>query len=311
MRVLITDGMEKESVEKIKALGAEVVEKFYSPEELKEVIGDFDVLVVRSATKVRKDLIDVMKDKDSVKLIIRGGVGTDNIDVDYACEQGILVRNTPNASSDTVAEFVIASIFALARNLHKSNVTMRRDEWNKKEYKGIEIAGKTLGIVGFGRIGRCLGKKAEALGMKVCYTDLTGVCPTFPQFDCLDLEELLERSDFVSVHISGANCEVIGKDQFKLMKKGSYIINTARGTVVNSDALLEAIEDGIISGAALDVFPVEPCTDERLLQNPKISLTPHIAGSTDEAQTKIGDEVAEIIKEFAEKEFVNGDYKTV
>ncbi len=301
VRVLITDGMEKESVQKLKDLGASVTEQFFEPEALMEQVKNYDVLVVRSATKVRADLIDRMVGDEGVKLIIRGGVGVDNIDVVYATEKGIEVCNTPNASSNTVAEYVIAQILSLARHLHEANVTMHQGQWNKKAYQGIEVAGKTLGIIGFGRIGKALAAKASALGMKICYYDLMDVDSGNSSYQKMDFEELLKNSDFISIHISGDEGTLIGEDEFNKMKKGVYIINTARGKVVDADALVKAIDEGIVAGAALDVFEKEPLADANLMESQSISLTPHIGGSTREAQAQIGDEVVEIIREFMER----------
>lgn len=299
-RVLVTDGMETSGVQSLKEKGFEVVEQFYEPEALMEQIKNFDVLVVRSATKVRKPIIDAACETGKLKLVIRGGVGVDNIDVAYAMEKGIKVTNTPKASSASVAELTIAHMFAIARFVHTANVTMREGKWEKKKYEGIELCGKTLGLVGFGRIAREVAKRAEALGMKVLYTDILGKAEGFPQYSFVTLSEILKESDFVSVHVpldkeKGA---VISKGEIAQMKDGSYLINCARGGVVDEEALLEALNNGKLAGAALDVFEGEPKPKEALLNNPKISFTPHIGASTMEAQTRIGEEIVSIIEDF-------------
>ena len=172
MRILVTDGMDKSSAEHLRSLGFEIVEEFYEPEILKEKLKDFDGVVIRSATKIRKPIIESALETKRLKLIIRAGVGVDNIDVNYAMEHGIQVMNTPNASSASVAELVIAHMFAISRHIHISNVTMRNGEWNKDQYKGIELSGKTLGIIGFGRIAIEVARIASAIGMKIIYTDI-------------------------------------------------------------------------------------------------------------------------------------------
>ena len=201
IRVLVTDGMEKSAVEELKAKGFEVVEQFYEPEVLGEELKEFDVIVVRSATKVRQPIIDKAAEAGRLKLIIRGGVGVDNIDVAYAMEKGIKVTNTPNASSASVAELALAHMFAVSRFINISNVSMRQGKWDKKKYEGVEIGGKTLGLVGFGRISRELAKKASALGMTVIYTDIIGKAEGCDEYEFCELNEVLRRSDYVSLHI--------------------------------------------------------------------------------------------------------------
>ncbi|WP_312702364.1 D-2-hydroxyacid dehydrogenase [Sedimentibacter sp.] len=298
LRILITDGMEKEAVNKLKTMDTEVVEKFYEKEELMEEVKNFDVMIVRSNTKVKKDVIDAALITGRLKLIIRGGVGLDNIDVVYAETNGIKVRNTPNASSASVAELVIGQMFNLARFIHNSNITMRQGQWNKKAYEGIEIFNKTLGVIGFGRIGKETANKAAALGMNIVYTDVIGEVDN-AKYKYLPMDELLKVSDFVSIHIpySGDNA-VIGKREIGLMKDGAYIINCARGGVVDEEALLEALDNNKLGGAAIDVFVEEPAKNSPLVRHDRVSCTPHIGASTQEAQTRIGDEIVEIIFDY-------------
>lgn len=298
IRVLTNDGLEAAAIENLKAAGVEVVNDHIEQDKLGEALKDFDALVVRSATKVTADVLD-KAEGGKLKLVVRAGVGVDNIDIKHAHDKGVTVKNTPNASSDSVAELVLAHMFAIARFLGDSNVTMREGQWNKKKYKGVEIAGKTLGIIGMGRIGRSLAKKATALGMKVIYNDLFGKQDNLP-YEFLELDDLLKKADFISLHVpydkeKGA---VIDKAQFDLMKDGVYLINCARGNVVNEDALLDALNSGKVAGAGVDVFAKEPTTNEALVNHPRVSVTPHIGASTEEAQTRIGEEVASTIKEF-------------
>ncbi|MDD2482160.1 MAG: D-2-hydroxyacid dehydrogenase [Lutispora sp.] len=306
LRILIADGMEKAALEKLKNMKFEVVEKYYEPEELLEQIKNFDVLVVRSATKVRKPVIDAACETGKLKLIIRGGVGVDNIDVDYAKARGIIVRNTPNASSASVAELVIGHMFNLARFIHNSNVTMRQGKWNKKAYEGIEIFGKTLGVIGFGRIGRETAKKAKALGMKVIYTDIAGSIKEFGEYKYCPMDELLAVADFISLHVPyNGERAVIGREEIKRMKDGAYIINCARGGVVDEEALIEALDSNKLSGAAMDVFVEEPAKNSPLCNHDKVSCTPHIGASTMEAQERIGEEIVDIILDFYEESELN------
>lgn len=303
VRVLVADGMEKSAVEALKSAGFEMVEKHYEPDELGTQLQQFDAVVVRSATKVRQPIIDKAMETGRLKLVIRGGVGVDNIDVAYAKEKGITVRNTPKASSASVAELTIAHMFAVSRFLNISNVTMREGKWEKKKYEGTELSGKTLGLIGFGRIAREVAKRADALGMKVVYTDILGKAEGFDQYEYCELNDLLKKSDYVSVHIpfDKSKGAVIGEEQIAMMKDGAYIINCARGGVVCETALLNALNSGKLAGAGMDVYAVEPATNTELINHPRVSATPHIGAATVEAQTRIGEEIVSILKEFFNK----------
>ncbi len=295
LRILVSDGMEKEAINKLKNTNIDVVEKHFELEELVNEIKNFDILIVRSNTKVKKDVIDAAAVTGRLKLIIRGGVGLDNIDVDYAKANNIEVKNTPNASSASVAELVIGHMFSLARFIHNSNVTLRQGQWNKKAYEGIEIFNKTLGVIGFGRIGRETANKAAALGMNVVYTDVMGEIKDC-KYKFLPMNELLKISDFITLHIPySGDRAVIGREEIGLMKDGSFIINCARGGVVDEDALIEALNNNKLAGAAVDVFIEEPAKNNPLCLHEKVSCTPHIGASTQEAQGRIGDEIVEII----------------
>lgn len=299
MRILVTDGMSRSAIAQLQDNGHQVVEQFYETEALGAALQGFDCVVVRSKTKIRANHIDEAA-KGKLKLIIRAGVGVDNIDVAYAESKGIAVRNTPCASSASVAELALAHMFSLARYIGISNATMRAGQWNKKQYEGTEIGGKTLGLVGMGRIAQELAKRARALGMQVVYTCRTGEKKELPQYRYLPLEELLKISDYVSVHIPmpAEKKPVLGERELALMKPTAFLINTARGGVVAEDALLKALNEGRLAGAALDVFEEEPTGNAELCCHPKVSATPHIGGQTTEAQDRIGDEIVTIIQAF-------------
>ena len=297
-RILITDGMDKKAAAKLKEMGHELVQEYFEPEALKEQVKDFDAIIVRSATKIRQPIIDAALETNKLQLIIRAGVGVDNIDVEYAIERGIKVHNTPMASSISVAELAIGHMFALARYIYISNVSMRKGEWNKKAYSGIELTGKTLGLIGFGRIAKETAKRAYALGMKVIYTNRSGVKEGYDEYTYVSMEELLKQSDFISLHIpfDSEKGAVISDREFEMMKDGVYLVNCARGGVVCEDALLRALDSGKVAAAAIDVFENEPTKNEKLYRHDRVSLTPHIGASTSEAQARIGEEIVEIIK---------------
>lgn len=300
IRVLASDGMEAAAVAALEAKGFEVVQKFFEPEELAEKVKEFDVLVVRSATKVRQPIIDAAVAGGRLKLVIRGGVGVDNIDVKYAEEKGIKVNNTPRASSASVAELALGHMFAMARFIAIANVTMKNGEWNKKKYEGVELGGKTLGLIGMGRISQEIAKRALALGMKVIYTDIFEIKGLPTEYTCMTRDEVLKNADFVSLHIPmpADKKPVITANELALMKPTAFIVNTARGGLICEDALCDALDAGKLAGAALDVFAEEPAKNERVLKHPKISLTPHIGGSTQEAQGRIGEEIVDLITKF-------------
>ncbi|NLN49362.1 MAG: 3-phosphoglycerate dehydrogenase [Clostridiales bacterium] len=313
LRILVTDGIEKTALKRLVNMKFDVVEKHFQKIELIKEIENFDVLVVRSATIVDKDIIDAAYRTKRLKLIIRGGVGVDNIDVDYAKQKGIMVRNTPNASSASVAELVIGHIFTMARFIHCANVSMRKGEWNKNQYKGIEVCGKTLGIIGFGRIGRETAKKAKALGMKVKFYDITGPMVGNKLYKYCKLDEILTTSDFISLHVP-FNCgekAVIGQEEISKMKDGAYLINCARGGVIDENALIEALDTGKLAGAAIDVFEKEPAINPVLLSHERVSLTPHIGASTKEAQERIGDEIVDIVYDFIKGREFDGIAKSI
>jgi D-3-phosphoglycerate dehydrogenase len=313
MKVLANDGISASGKKALEASGHELIETNVAQDQLVDYINKngVDVLLVRSATKVRKDLIDACPD---LKIIGRGGVGMDNIDVDYAREQGRIVVNTPAASSQSVAELVMAHLYGMVRFLYDSNRQMPLDgdkqfKQLKKSYAaGIELKGKTLGVVGFGRIGQNLAKLALGVGMHVIHSDLydtpESLEVTFADGQRLSFktpkvatDELLRKSDFVSLHVPGGN--LIGKEELEMMKDGAGIVNAARGGVINEEALVEALDSGKLKYAALDVFTNEPNPAVKVLMNPHISLSPHIGAATLEAQDRIGTELADLINQHA------------
>ena len=311
IRILTNDGLQQGAVDKLVSMGFEVVNTHYDKGVLGETLKEFDVLVIRSATKVTADILDA-EEGGKLKLIIRAGVGIDNIDVNYATEKGIVVKNTPNASSDSVAELVIGHMFAITRFLGASNYTMRNGQWNKKKYEGIELGGKTLGIIGMGRIGRSLATKATELGMNVVYNDMFGKQDNI-SYDFLEFNELLNKSDFISLHVpyDKNKGSVISAKEIKEMKDGVYLINCARGKVVDEKALLDALNTGKIAGAGIDVFEEEPTKNEELVNHPNVSVTPHIGAATKEAQNRIGEEVVTTIVNYFESEFSPITAKTI
>ncbi|MDK0763945.1 D-2-hydroxyacid dehydrogenase [Clostridium perfringens] len=296
LRILLNDGLDKKAISNLEFLGFDVDTNHYDIEDLKEKIKKVDCIVIRSATKIRRELIDEAIKGGKLKLIIRGGVGVDNIDVQYAEQNGIKVRSTPNASSSSVAEIILAHMFSLARFLNQSNITMKAGLWKKKDYVGVELEGKTLGIIGMVRIGSELAKKCTALGMKIIYFDLMDIKNIDNNYRKVEFDELLRESDFISINISGTK-SIIGSEELKKVKKGVFIINTSRGKALDEEAIITSLNDGTLGGVGLDVFLEEPSKNLELINHPKVSLTPHIGASTKEAQMKIGEEVINIIKE--------------
>ena len=297
MKILICDKTEKEYIEQMRAAGLTVdVRDDITPEELMTVLPAYDGMVVRSRTKVRQPLIDVCP---NLKVIVRGGAGLDTIDHEYARSKGITVLNTPHANSASVAELAIGYMFMLARSLYKATVTMKAEKWEKKAFEGVELGGKTLGLIGYGKIGHITATLALALGMKVLaydpyVTSANGV-------KLVTLDELLTESDYISLHTpkTKETTNLIGAEQFARMKDGVRIINCARGGIIEENALYEALTSGKVAGAALDVFIEEPPTDWKLLKLDNVIASPHIGAATKEAQGRVGAEVAQKLIEFA------------
>lgn len=318
MKVLANDGISQSGADMLKKAGFEVIIKKVAQDQLKDYLNKngISVLLVRSATTVRRDIIDACI---HLKIIGRAGVGMDNIDVDYARDKGVAVINTPSASSSSVAELVFAHLFGGVRRLHDANRNMPLEGDSqfkalKKAYAGgTELRGKTLGIIGFGRIGREVAKIALGVGMKVIasdqnvgeaeitlefYNDQTVKIPIKTE----PVEQLIGHSDFITLHVPSQKKPIIGKAEIEKMKDGVGIINTARGGVIDEEALIEALESGKVSFAALDTFENEPTPAIKLLMNECVSLSPHIGAATNEAQQRIGEELAEQIITILKKE---------
>jgi len=301
MKILVTDGLSSDGAKILTDAGHEVHQKTLAPNELLETIGNYDCIIVRSATKVTKEVIDA---GHNLKIVARGGVGVDNIDVKHAESKRIMVLNTPAASAISVAELAIGHMLAIARFLNVSTSEMRAGKWPKKEYsKGFELYKKTLGILGLGNIGKEVARRALGLGMNVLAYD-----PPFTPMDFFveitTKERLLQNADFITLHLPFKKDQgaVIGRKEFEMMKKGVVIINCARGGVVDEQLLLEYLNNGKVAGAGIDVFTTEPPTETQsaLINHPRVSVSPHIGGSTVEAQGRIGVEIAlKVVKAFS------------
>ena len=308
-KLLANDGIDPIGKEILEKAGFTVDTQTVPQEQLAEALQNYDALTVRSATKVRKELINSCP---NLKLIGRGGVGMDNIDVDYARNKGIAVVNTPAASSLSVAELVFAHLFTGVRFLQDANRAMPSkgatafNDLKKAYAKGIDLRGKTIGIIGFGRIGRETAKIALGLGMDVLAYDFSPIPETLPlvfsggievnlPVKGVTFETLLAESDFISLHVPFTDKPIIGAAEFAQMKNGAALVNCSRGGTVDETALLAALDSGKLTFAGLDVFDNEPTPRQDLLSHPKISLSPHIGASTNEAQERIGTELAQLI----------------
>ena len=300
MKILVTDGISPDGAKILTDAGHEVHQKTLTPTDLLAAIPAYDCIIVRSATKVTKEVINA---GTNLKVIARGGVGVDNIDVIHAESKNIRVLNTPAASAISVAELAIGHMLALSRFLHVSTKEMREGKWPKKEYsKGIELYKKTLGIVGLGNIGKEVARRGLGLGMHVLAFD-----PPFAPMDFFveitTKERVLRESDFLTLHLPFKKDQgpVIGKKEIELMKTGVILINCARGGVIDEQALLEGLNSGKVGGAGLDVFTSEPPSEAQkaLINHPRVSVSPHVGGSTVEAQQRVGAEIAlKVVKAF-------------
>jgi len=296
MKILICDKTEPEAIQCMRQAGIQVdVLDNISAEELPKVLPAYDGMVVRSRTKVRAALIDACP---NLKVIVRGGIGLDAIDTDYARSKGITVMNTPKASSASVAELTIGFMFAMARQIPTTTSSMKAGKWEKKKFEGDEIGGKTLGVIGFGNIGYEVAKRALALGMMVLTYDVYE--PKLDGVKWVTEDELLSLSDYITLHLplTDKTRNLIGAAEFAKMKSGVRLINCARGGIVDEDALYDAVVSGKVAGAALDVFAQEPSEGHRLFSLEQVIGSPHIGAATKEAQSRIGVEVAEKIIEF-------------
>ncbi len=301
IRILVTDGCDAAAMEQLRLDGYEVVEQFYEPDALGEALREFDAVIIRSATKIKAPQIDAARG-GRLKLIIRAGVGMDNIDIPYAEAAGITCRNTPRASSNAVSELALALLFSCARNISIAGHTMRQEKWEKKAYsKGFELRGSTAGIIGYGRIGRLTGEKCQALGMNV----LSTVHRNKPEgCECetmhfVSMEELLSQSDVVILCAPSGEKPIIDQNAITKMKDGAVVINVSRGSNVDEAALLEALESGKLRAAGLDVWMDEKHPNWALASHPAVSCTPHIGAGTKEAQKRIGAELVDIVEHFS------------
>jgi D-3-phosphoglycerate dehydrogenase len=297
MKVLICDKTEKEYIEQMRAAGLTVdVRDDITPEELPNVLPAYDGMVVRSRTKVRQPLLEVCP---NLKVIVRGGAGLDTIDVDFAKSKGITVMNTPLANSASVAELAIGYMLMMARSLYRATASVKAEKWDKKSFDGDEIGGKTLGLIGVGNIGQEVAIRATVMGMTVIGYD--PYVKEIARIKLVTLDELLAQADYISLHLpkTKESAGMIGAEQFGKMKKGVRIVNCARGGIVDENALYEALTNGTVAGAALDVFAEEPPTDWKLLKLDNVIGSPHIGAATKEAQARVGAEVADKLIAFS------------
>jgi len=295
MKVLVSDPIAKEGLEILKKAGLEVVEKTgLSPEELAKVIPGFDGIIVRSATKVTKEVIDA---SDQLKVIGRAGIGLDNIDQNAAKAKGIKVVNTPTATSISVAELALGMMFGAARRIPQASISTKSSKWEKKKFKGFELYGKKLGIIGLGRIGSELAKRAQALGMLVVAYD--PYVKTSEYAKLVDIDTLLKESDYISLHIpkTEETAHILDKTAFDKMKDGVVVVNCARGGVVDEEALYEAVKAGKVRITGVDVYENEPAKDNKLFALEEVIATPHIGAQTAEGQTRAGTQIAELVRD--------------
>lgn len=290
-RVLVADPIEESALAKLKAAGLEIVVRDVEKDgPIEKQIKGFDCVVVRSTTKITKEVID---GADKLRLVVRAGVGLDNVDKKAADAKGVIVQNTPEAPSVSVAEMVFSLMFALARNIPQADSSMKNERWEKKKLGGTELWQKTIGIVGFGRIGFEVAKRAKAFGMNVLAYDVIDIDKSCKEVGAkrADLNTIVQTADYITLHVPliPQTKGMIGAEEFKKMKKSAYIINTARGGVIDEKALLDALNAGQIAGAGLDVFESEPPTDWLLVKHPRIVATPHLSSSTEEGQVRVGE----------------------
>jgi len=295
IRILIADHLDQEAIEELQAVpGFEVTVKTGLNEaDLVKIIPDFEVVVVRSATKITRPIIEAGQ---NLKLIVRAGIGLDTIDVKAAKEKGVEVANTPSATSISVAEHVIGLMLGAVRHHGPANLSMKQHKWEKKLFTGTEVYGKTLGIIGFGRIGLEVARRALALGMNILAYDVIPI-KTDLAVKQVSLDELLSQADIITLHVPKTPEPILGAKEFERMKKGVVIVNAARGGVVDEKALLEALNSGQVKAAALDVFSQEPPQDFSLIDHPRVTATPHLGAATEEGQKRAGLEVVRIVKE--------------
>jgi len=295
IKILIADHLDQEAVAQLQAIpNFEVTVKTGLNEaELAQIIPDYQIVVVRSATRITRPVIEAGK---NLKLIIRAGIGLDNIDVQAARERGIEVANTPAATSISVAEHTLGLMLGAVRHHGPANLSMKQHKWEKKAFTGTELYGKTLGIIGLGRIGTEVARRALAFGMKILAYDVIPIKIDLPVKQ-VGLDELLTQADIITLHLPKTPKPILGEAEFAKMKNGVVVVNAARGGVVDEQALLQALNSGKVKAAAIDVFSKEPPEDFSLIDHPRVTATPHLGASSEEGQKRAGLEVVRIIKE--------------
>lgn len=292
-KVLITDGLESIGKDLINQVGVAVDKKGIDAAQLLQEVGEYDGMIVRGRTKVTKEVFEAAK---KLKVVGRAGVGVDNIDLEAAKEHGVTVVNCPVATSEAVAEHAVALLFALSREIPRADAAMKAGDWAKKSLMGLELKGKTLGIIGFGRIGRLVSKYAHAMGMNIVVYELIWDPEFVRQQNAtqMSLDEVLEQADFITLHLplTPETKHLLNEDSFAKMKDGIYIVDASRGGVINQAALLRALESGKVAGAAIDVYEKEPPVEWDLVKHRKVIATPHIGGQTIEAQTRAAEDIS-------------------
>ena len=303
MKILVSDPLDSQAVESMKKAKLDVtVQTGMKPEELLKVIPNYQILIVRSGTKVTRQILEAAK---NLKLVVRAGVGLDNIDAIAAKEKDIEVCNTPLATTTSVAEHTFALMLALLRKIPQAHDSLKKGEWKRKEFQGFELKEKVLGIVGLGRIGQEVAKRAKAFGMRILATDLSSNPEIAAALDVewQPLEVLIQKADILTLHLplTPKTKHMLNQNSLRKMKKGSYVINAARGGIIDEQALADAIKSGHIAGAAFDVFETEPPTQNPLLALDNVVAVPHLGASTEEGQFRAGQEAANIVIDFAKK----------
>jgi D-3-phosphoglycerate dehydrogenase / 2-oxoglutarate reductase len=308
-KVLLLDGIDPAGVEVIQRTRSitPIVHEKITREKLLEIIPEVDGVIVRSATSIDREVI---KKGVQLKVVGRAGVGVDNVDIDAATEHGVLVMNSPGGSTTTTAEHAIAMLFALARSIPQAYHTLKNHKWEKSKFKGVELTGKTLGVVGLGRIGSEVARKCQAMGMNVIAYDpfINPDTPLSSGIRCVDIAQIFEQSDFITFHVplTDATRNLVNKDSISKMKKGVRLINCARGGIIHEDDLQEALKSGAVAGAALDVFELEPNTETPLLGLDNFIATPHLGASTVEAQRKVSEDICSQVSDYLLKNAING-----
>jgi D-3-phosphoglycerate dehydrogenase len=300
VRILVLEGITERGLELLEAEGWHIDQsKALPPAELAKKVADYDAIMVRSGSQITAEVLEAAT---RLKVIGRPGVGVDNVDVAAATRRGVVVMNSPGGNMVSTAELALALLFAVARNVAAADASMKARRWDRKSFKGVELHGKRLGVIGLGRIGREVASRARALGMKIAAYDpfVSAAVAESLQVEPLSLEELLQSSDFVTLHtnLSAETRHLIGKESLSRVKPGIYIVNAARGELIDDEALLEALESGRVAGAAIDVHTKEPPVDWRLATHPRVVATPHVGASTNEAQERVGTDIAIQVRDF-------------